>query len=156
MAKNFDECFYDFLRAIAVDELNVLKRQLQAARGWVDHEVNQLLSKAQRADDWLWNVTQEVDRIEHEIKKNADLYMAMSYVDFVDCLDSAIMGEDMRALVTGFLSKYEDYKYNVINTLSTQTYLEKANNYWRELNSRLTEYIEAIDYIIAEKLSGVF
>lgn len=152
----FDECFYDFLRAIAVDELNNLKREMQTARGWVDAEIARSIAKSQRADDWLWNVTSEVNRIEHEIKKNAALYMSMSYVDFIDCLDTVIMGEDMRALVTNFLSKYEDYKYNLINTLSTQTYIEKANNYWRELNSRLTDYIEAVDYVIAEKLSGVF
>lgn len=148
----FDECFYDFLRAMAKDELADLKRYLQNALGWIDHDLDEIKYRISRLDDWLVTIEQEISRLEHKVEDYADRYGVMPFVDFLDCVGVGGMAEDMRSLVEGYVDKYFDFKYKLINTTSVQTYMNKLEKYTNELSSRTSEYIEVIDGIIAEKL----
>ena len=154
--KSFDECFYDLLRALAADELASLKQYLQDSKGLISHEINDIGFKLSRIDDWQSTLQGELSRIEHKVKKYADQYGAMPFADFIDCIDSGNMADDMRSAMEGYLDKYYDLKYNLISATSIQTYWQNIDLYRKDLESRITEYIEAIDSILAEKLTGVF
>jgi len=148
----FDDCFTDFLRALGKEELSDLKTYLQNSKGLVSHEVNEALAKVGRLDDWLVTLEGEVGRLEHKIKKYAEQYGVMPFVDFLDCVNVADMSDDLRSMVEGYIDKYFDFKYNMVNTASVKTWLEKGNLYRKELESRITEYIEVIDSVLAEKI----
>jgi len=154
--KSFDDCFYDLLRALSADELASLKQYLQAALGLVSHEINDVFFRLSRLDDWQSTLEGQLSRIENKVKGYATQYGAMPFADFIDCIDSGNMADDMRAMMEGWLDKYYDLKYNLISAASIQTYLQKVDLYRKDLESRIGEYIEAIDSILAEKLTGIF
>jgi len=153
MAQAFAECFYDLLRTLTIDELNDLKRYLNDSLGLLDSDVTDIQWNIAKADDWLVDVNNEINRLEHTIASNVQTYGLMAFPDFLDCVDGGQMGDDMRNMVEGYVDKYQDLKYNLNSSLSVQTYMQNLSLYYGDISSRVTNYISAIDDIIKEKIT---
>ncbi len=153
MAQEFDECFYDLLRTLAIDELNDLKKYLNDSLGLLGSEINNAKWQIAKADDWLIDVNNELSRLEHSISKSVQTQGYMGFADFLDCIDGGQMGDDMRNMVAGYIDKYHDLKHNLTSALSVQTYMENISLYIGDLETRATDYISVIDDIIKEKIT---
>lgn len=153
---NFKECFFDFLRSMSADKLNSLKKYLQDSLGLVSSQISEVMFQISRLDDWQSTLQGEISRLEQKILSGTGEFDIMPFVDFVDCLDVGGLSTDMKSLFEGWLDRYNDFKYNLISTTSVQTYLGKVDLYRKDLESRVSEYISAIDEILAEKVTGLF